>query len=373
MSIKTFIKSMAILSVFSAVVISVGYAYHKYDPFSEYKAFIKKPLHIKPKQLKHYAEEEQLIRAKLKLQLSERERSILAGIHWIISLADDDKNFDNFFSDFMLLLNNLSRSEDRIHQGEVVSLVAKHSLARAEKKLSELFKKDEESRWHFIGILQSLNHHPEFKENYLKFYKKNFGPILEATYKDDDEEYLKAIKDSLYQDIFDFLVQGSFLHYYLSKAEDSDLEFPPNKFQKYLKEFENFNYNTEHPVGEEFRSLGYLVTHVVLALTNYGEFPIDDGVNRKKAQAYIESSFEKTKNQLGDFDLFAEYILCLKIFNPGQDPRVKELEKFLFSLQRPNGSWGSERDFKTTSYTAIHPSGAALMALNQSNLVLPKP
>lgn len=366
MSFKIFMKGLCALVLIGLVVGAARYSLRAYDAFSPYRAFIKMPLAIKEKHLKHYAKEELMIRNKLKLDLSQRERSILAGLHWIIAFADDDKNFDFLFPDFMLLLNTLSNSENRAHQREVVNSIAKSSLARAEKKLNTFYSNDEESRGNFISILQSLHRYPEFKDSYFKFYKNNFGPILKEAYEDDDKDYIKALETASYKDIFDFLVHGTFFHYYLVKNKDTDLELPEDKLQNYLKKFESFNYNLDHPLGDEFRSLGYLATHVVLALTNYGEFALMDGVNKRKVQSYIESTFDKART-LGDFDLFTEYIWCLKIFNPGKDTRIKELENFIYALQRPDGSWGSKRDFTTNSYTAIHPSGAALMALNQSN------
>ncbi len=366
MSLKIYLRGIGVVLLISFIAGAASYSLRKYDAFSAYRTFIKLPLAIKEKHLRHYAKEERMIRNKLKLELSERERSILAGLHWVIRLTDEDTNFDFFFSDFMLLLNTLSQSENRVHQREVVSSIAKSSLARAGKKLHKLFSNDEESRASFIGILQSLNRHPEFKESYFKFYRQNFGPLLKEQYEDDDKDYQKAIATSAYHDIFNFLIQGTYLHYYLVNDSGADLNLPEDKLQYYLEKFEDFNYNLDHPLGDEFRSLGYLATHVVLALTNYGEFALKEGVNKRKVQSYIEASFDKAR-ALGDFDLFTEYIWCLKLFNP-RDPRIKELENFIFALQRPDGSWGSKRDFTTNPYTAIHPSGAALMTLNQSNI-----
>src|SRR5580704_2892855 len=106
-----FIKSrfVAVL-LFVSFIFLVGYARHKQDPFSAYRDLVKKPLLIKEKKLNHYAEEEALIREKLKLSLSDKEYSILSGIHWILGLADDDKNFKFLFPDFMLLIDALSNS-----------------------------------------------------------------------------------------------------------------------------------------------------------------------------------------------------------------------------------------------------------------------
>src|SRR6185436_2404269 len=111
---------------------------------------------------------------------------------------------------------------------------------------------------------------------------------------------------------------------------------PKDSFPEYLKAFEKFIYQDHQIEDPRFRDLGYLATHIPLVLTNYGEYELNNSMNAKNAKAYIESSFEKTR-QLGDFDLFAEYIQSLKMFNP-KDRRIKDLERFIYSLQRPDGS-----------------------------------
>lgn len=346
-------------------VLMLGYGHLTYEPFSEYKNFKQGPLDIRPKQLKYYPVEEKLIRDKLNLALSQRERAILAGLHWIISFADKDDNFNFLFPDFMLLMYKMTQAEDRAHQKEVAESIVKTSLTRAQDNLSKLFDKSDGARWAFIGLLPALVHYPDSQDKYHEFYKNHFKPNLTKEYRD-EKEYLEAIKKPHYKTLFDYLVQTSFLHYYLNKVKNPNIELPPDKFEWYLKEFEQFDY-PDHPArSQEFRDLGYLATHVVLALTHYGEFPIADSVNKRKVEAYIDSSLEKAK-ELGDFDLLAEYVQCLKIFNP-QDERIPELEEFIYSLQRPDGSWGSDRDFNTNPYTSIHPGGAALMALTQSNI-----
>jgi hypothetical protein len=365
---KLVMRTMLAAVIFGTVILLLGYAHQRLDPFFQYKNFTHKPLSIEPKQLKYYAEEEQLIRTKLKLELSQRERVILAGLHWLISFIDKDKNFDYLFPDFMLLMHNMTISDNRLHQQEVAQLIVKKSFVRAENKLSKLFRTDDDSRFEFVRLFHILVDYPEVQSSYFRFYQEYFESSLGSSYQADGTEFTQAIKQANYQVLFAYLVQTSFLHYYLAKVKNPSLRLPPNEFPKHLKEFENFNYALDQPLDYvQLRDLGYLVTHVVLVLTNYGEFAIREGSNRRKAQDYIDLSLEKVRYQLGDFDLLAEYIQCLKILKPKEDLRINDLENFLFDLQRPDGSWGSKRDFETNPYTAIHPSGAALMALNQSN------
>lgn len=359
---RTIIKFAPVLFILTSFTLWFGYAEAKRDPFSRYRDFVKKPFEItKPEQALHYGAEEELIRSKLKLELSQKERSILAGLHWILGLTDDNDAFSALFPDFLLFLDKMSASEDRIHQKEVVDKIIKKTFARASDNLDKLFNNEDMSRWRFIGLFPILLKHPEFQEKYYSFYNKHW-PDLKKAYAEKDN-FDQAIKNNNYHALFNYLVWPSFLHYYLRETKNI-LATPEDLFPTYLEKFKNFDYK-DHQIDESaFRDLGYLATHVVLALTNYGLLPIAESTNTEKVKNYLESSFEKAR-QLGDFDLFAEYIQSYKILGLAHGEKIKELENFIYDLQRPDGSWGSERDFNTHPYTAIHPGGAALMALNQ--------
>jgi len=364
---RNIVKYIPMIFILASITLWFGYAENRRDPFFRYRDFEKKALHItKPEKVQHYGAEEALIRAKLSFELSKKERAILAGLHWILGLVDEDIAFATLFPDLMLFLDKMTASQDRIHQKEVVNLIIKTSFARAAKQLDTLFSNQDMSRWRFIGLFPILLRHPEFQDEYFSFYQKKW-PDLEKKFYVKDFDINKAIKEDKYQALFDYLVWPSFLHYYLVEVKKSPLTVPEDLFSSYLQAFEKFDYK-EYAISQpEFRNLGYLATHVILALTNYGQAPIQDSINTQKVKKYIESSFEKTR-LLGDFDLFAEYIQSLKILHPEGDARIPDLENFLYDLQRPDGSWGSERDFSTHPYTAIHPGGAALMALNQKHL-----
>lgn len=356
-------RAIAILSILGLITISIGYAQYRYDPFAQYRDFVKKPLLIKPTPLKHFANEERLIREKLKLDLVPKERSILSGLHWVLGLTDDEKKFKELFPDFMLLIDSLSHGHGRVHQEEAARAISKRALSMSLDKLSDLFDDKPESGWRFLGLLPVVSQYPELLKGYLDFYQKQW-PKLNEDEPPSAKEFQKAVDEKRYQDLFDALVITSFPHYYRVKIKDSTVPLPPDRFPEYLKAYESIIYK-DHPIEDrDFRTLGYLVTHIPMVLTNYGEYKLPKGVNADKAKAYMESSFKKA-HKLGDFDMFAEYILCLKMFGPDDSPHIKELEKFIYGLQRPDGSWGSQRDFTTSAYTAIHPTGAALMALNQ--------
>lgn len=331
------------------------------DPFAAYRNFEKKPLDLKGEKLEHFDEEALLLREKLTLDLSRKERAILAGLHFVLNFVDADKHFKFLFPDFLLLMHAMSHSHGRVHQKEVAKAIIKKALKRGYAHLKEFFPQDEMAGWRFSGIFPVLAHYPEEEKRYFEFYKQQWPRIKDS--KAPDARVLReAMARSEYKELFNFLVFSSFPHWYLHKVKTPPVPMPEDKYPSYLKAFEEFTYKDHAYNSTQFRNLGYLATHIPLILTNYGEYPLKDSLNAKKAEDYINASFEKAR-LAGDFDLYAEYIQCLKMY--GKDARTSELEDFLYDLQRPDGSWGSDRDFKKNAYTAIHPSGAAMMALNQ--------
>lgn len=345
----------------SGIMLLMAASTDKEDPFQSYRDFTRGPLNIEAKKLNHFDEEAALIRQKLKLNLSKKERTILAGLHWALNLADDDKKFKFLFSDFLLLMHAMSHSHGRMHQAEVVDAILKKALARGYSSLSEYYPNDEEGGWRFSGIFPVLADYPAWQKRYFAFYEKQW-PRLSESKAPGVNEFSESMTKRNYKEIFNFLVFSSFPHWYLQKVKKPPVVLPEGNFPLYIKAFEQFTYKNHEIADPDFRNLGYLATHIPLVLTNYGEFRLEDSINARKAGAYIKASFEKAR-ELGDFDLYAEYIQCLKMYNKGL--ANKAYDNFLYGLQRPDGSWGSKRDFTTNAYTAIHPTGAALMALNQ--------
>ena len=153
-------------------------------------------------------------------------------------------------------------------------------------------------------------HYPKFEAAYRDFYHPQFS------FNDEGFNFQKALDSKSYQEMYEHLVYTSFLHYYLAKAKTPISRLPADSFLEDLKKLEQFEYKQDYAVkSDEFVQLGYLATHVLLVLTNYGQMAIKDGVNTRKAADYIIATFGKVRDQLGYLDLFAEYIQGLKIVN----------------------------------------------------------
>lgn len=340
--------------------ISASYPNSENDPFIKYRDFAATPFSPSPRALSHYGVVDKLIISKLKQKLSKKERSILQALHWLIGFADNDDNFDFISANFFILLHEMTASRERLHQKEVAALILQISLARAEKRLAEIYPKDENGKNKFLGLMQILLSYPQFAAAYQQFYQRQFRGITE------DFNFQKALKNNSYQEMYEHLINASFIFYYLANAKNPIAPLPKNSFLADLKMLEQFEYKTDYPVKSyEFVQLSYLATHVLLVLTNYGQFALRDSINARKAAKYLEATFDKVRDQLGYLDLFAEYIQGLKIANAVPRTKIEQLEDFLLKLQRPDGSWGTEQTFKSDPYTAFHPTWAVITALNQ--------
>lgn len=346
-------------------VLLVGYLRFKHDPFFAYRAPLKK---VESESLKHFQAVDEVIKNALSLELSPRERAIILGMRFVIRFADKDVNFKFIFPSYLLLLHEMTSSEDRKYQREIAQMAVRASLLRAQKILPELYLKNESGRWQLIGILHILLKYPEYKTSFFDFFRERFGNYPATYTQNEGISFSTAIKTRRYKILGDYLINSSFLHYYLAKINEPELVLPQDLFPRYLREFEQFDYDVTHPISDnQFIDSGFLATHVVLILTNYGEFAIKDDSNMRKAQAYLEATLNQVQHDLGYLDLLAEYVQCLKILNPGKDPRILDLEKLLLGLQRPDGSWSSWQDFKSNPYDAFHPTWSVLTAINHPN------
>lgn len=339
------------------------------DPFLAYRHWTSYSLSIKAVDLENNQNVEKLIREKQALNLTKKEVSILSGLHWLLGFIDDDKNFDDVFSDIIILFYELTRSEQRLIQNSVAKIVLKQSLERAIPKLEQLFPNTEEGRWDFIGILPIIADYSIYQQTYYSFYQKNFGGKPVINYQSGGVSFKQAVRNNQYEEIGDYLIDTSFLHYYLKKTQLNSSDnnilslLPKDNFKQYLKTFESFNYKHNLIDNDQYIDLAYLATHVVLVMTNYGETSIQSGINTQKVSEYIEVTYPKVRFKLGDLDLLAEYLQCLKIVSKNNS-NITSIEELLFSLQRSNGSWGTASDFKSEPYSIFHPTWAVLTGLN---------
>lgn len=329
------------------------------DSFAAYRDFSPDAAAPSERTLVHYSEADKLIEASLQKHLSKKEASILRALHWLIGFVDNNENFDSIAPYFFLLLHEMTASKGRVYQKRVAEHILKTSLTRAQKRLHKIYPNNTTGKNNFIGVLQILLEYPEYQAPYFEFYHRTMN------FKSEPFDFEKAIKSNSYQKICEHLVSASFLHYYLTKTKNPIAGLPQDTFVNDLKKFEQFRYQLNYATESlEFVQLGYLATHVLLVLTNYGQFALPNSLDARRGADYIVATFNKAKS-LGYLDLFAEYIQCLKMTHRASRTSISELEDFLYELQRPDGSWGTGQTLSSDPYTAFHPTWAVITALNQ--------
>ena len=334
------------------------------DSYERYRQVPQQGLQIQAMDLQHNQAIESQIRESLKQTSDPKEAAILGGLHWLLGFIDKQDNFEAVFSDFIILSAELARAEKRPLQRQVATQLLNATLARGAQQLSQLFPADNEGLWDFIGILQVAWASEVHRTAYVDFYQRQFASVDKLEY-DSELSFAESITKANYEVIGDYLIDTSFLYYFRQKYPGSDIHLPPEQFETYLQQLTQFDYNLSHQyASNEFSDLAYLATHVVLVLTNYGELAVIEGDNTKKVARYIDASYQDVRFKLGDIDLLAEYLQCLKILFKGNEPRVENTEEFLLSLQRSDGSWGSLKDFTEEPYIQFHPTWAVLTGLN---------
>jgi len=366
------IKIAALCIIAAAVCAVTAMLIRDVEPYATYQQpwLSNNDLSIQAIDSQYYGEIESELRRALKEVEQPKERAILAGMHWLLGFADDDANFTDVFTDLVLALHELTYTKLSSIRAELGRELVVISLLRALPKLNELFEPTEAGRWDFISLLPMLNDYPELEPGYHEFYQKWFSGLRDTSYQHPDGSFADALQAQDYAVIGDYLIDVSFLHYYLQQVSNSSLRLPPDTFPELLQQLTQFDYALPPPEQvDDYFDLAYLATHVILVKTNYGELELTkDDPNTERVAQYFDKTYRRVRFELGDLDLLAEYLQCLRLLSgSAQDPRIPELEAFILSLQRSDGSWGRRDDFSGDPYEQFHPTWAVLSALNEES------
>lgn len=361
-------KKLLLLALFLIAVGVVLVAYFS-DPYRHYKSLLPQSIELNSVQLRHHQPNLLQINTAFKSIKPQQKQidkldEILAGLHWLVVFIDDDERFVDLFSDFVIFSHELSRNKNYPVLSEIGEHLLTRCLQRAQYDLDKIFSSDPAGLWDFIGILPIVAEVPELREVYFQFYRSRFAKLPKQAYQSEGLAFNEAVASNNYQVIGDYLIDTSFLHYYLLKSDKPPIILPPDDFRVHMKAFEVFEYPMAlDSHSDAFSELAYLATHVVLVMTNYGELNLKADVNSDKVSHFLDASYAEVRFELNDLDLLAEYLQSLKILNSRQDSRIIETESFILSLQRSNGSWGTQADFAGDPYEAFHPTWAVLTAL----------
>ena len=295
-------------------------------------------------------------------ETDQKRKSILRGIQWLRDFSKTDENLYYVFSDFVLLLHELSLNTSDPEISLLTKSYLRDSYTRAAPHLSRIFDKDQTGKWDFISTLRlSLLYNIE-KDSFLQFYrsylpKRNVRPY--------NRSFETALAKEDYDLLGDYIIDYSFLHYLLRDFPKLDISLPQDRFQEMIKRISELEFRYSiHSDPDDLYDQNYYVTHIAYVLTNYGEDPFPNSPLRTKLKTYLLELFKYVRQDADDMDLLAEFVHCLKYLGLGERDEVQEAENFLIQQQNPDGSWGTQEDFQGDPYDIMHPTWAVTTALH---------
>lgn len=290
-----------------------------------------------------------------------RYLAILKGLRWCVIFCDDDKNFDFTFTNYVTMLDELSlRNPDSALAHIVHDLILKE-FDRALPRLSRLFSTNEDEYGRFISKLPIIYHHKVPVKPFKEFADRNFAGIA---FSDRLKEFRKAAKKRDYDRLTDLLVRTAFIDMDYRWGADKDFRLPPNHYQTIMKECADI------PFLHRYKDTGYFdqnyfATHVVLALTHYGQRPFQPSATGDKMFFYLTGQYETVRHRMDDLDLLCEYLYCFRQFAIRNAEFISEGEQYVMSLQRDDGAWGEVEDPDKDPYDRLHPTWTAITLLVQ--------
>ncbi len=290
-----------------------------------------------------------------------RERAILAGLHWMVRYLEEEKHFRSVFSDYVLALHELTLFDKQRPWVGVVRDILRRSFVRAWPAREKIFAKSVAGKWDFISVIHLLYQHEIPIDPYLRFYHSYF-PKGEKTR---GKTFARAFQDRDYDRLGDFLIDSSFLDLLLRRRPRTPFRLPPNRLAAYVREIERLpliHTFSSNPDG--YHHQNYFVTHVILSLNHYSESPLPETPLLRRMLGYLKREFATVRHRVDDIDLLAEFVYSFKCYGLEQEPRVWEAQQFLLSQQSSWGAWGKAADWRGDAYDAIHPTLAAITALN---------
>ena len=301
------------------------------------------------------------INSELKKTHPPSHTAILKGLKWSVLFVEKNKNFDYIFSDYLAMLYELTLNHNKpVIQKSAVQLV-NIALKRATHRLNKIFPKTLAGKWDYIAILPMIYQSKVPLTPFINFYKDYFPKENKEYY---DTSFQDALKTLNYDLLGDYLIDYYFVDWMERKFNHHPFNLPKNRFPKLIKKVTPLKY-IHKADSDDYHDQNYYVTHVILVLSQYGKRRLNNNSSlEKKLKAYIDKHYHEVRHEVGDLDLLAEFILCLKIYGEGNNPKIQEGKNYLISLQHSDGSWGTEEDKKGDPYDIFHPTWAVITTLN---------
>lgn len=294
-------------------------------------------------------------------KIDERDRAVLKGLRWCVIFCDDDENFDFTFSNYITMLDELSLHHPKAELEKIVHQIIIHEFDRVKPRLSGLFPADVDGYENFISILPIAYHHQVPIGPLKEFADRQFAKV---NLPDRLSEFRKAVKERNYDRLTDLVVDAAFKNMAYRWRADRDFRLPPDNYRTIMEECAKIPFLSKY--GQDaYHDQNYYATHVLLALNHYGQENLEPSLTADTVFFYLANQYKVVRDQVGDLDLLCEYLYCFKQFAPKGVEFIKEGERYVMTLQHPDGSWGTEEDFDGDPYDQLHPTWTAITLLVQ--------
>ncbi|TNE45334.1 MAG: hypothetical protein EP343_27360 [Deltaproteobacteria bacterium] len=302
---------------------------------------------------------------------AEEERAILRGLLWLTNYMKGKDAFEWVFCEYLFIVKTVHHFRRNKPLGKTLQALGTLIAKRIEKKLPLLYEKSHSEKWLFLNALPLLLRYGASQQRLLHFYKTHFPSSVAPPRT---MSYAAARRAKNMEVLGDYLIESSFLHGLHQRYPRLVVRLPPDRFLHYVKQLRGLPFPYQYAKNKDhYSSQNYFLTHVIAALTLYGEEPLVLSPLTQKIWRYWEREWSTLRNKVGDFDLLAEVLFCYKLYGRGHTSKVKDGLRYLLKKQNPDGSWGSPKDLAGSHYRVIHPTWTALTALAAPNASRPIP
>lgn len=300
------------------------------------------------------------LRAAMTRTASRLERALLAGLHWVVKLIDDDDNFDEAFGDYTTMMSEMAIYGKGSTPGKLAAELLRSAFHRARDRLPWIFEKDLADKGDFITILYMLYKFNIPKGPFIKFYRTYFPKGQPRPHKATFEQ---AFRKKNYDVMGTHLIDEAFLDIFELKHPGNPFKLRKSKLKRYIGMLDKLPFIHSKSNVKGFSDQNYFITHIVLAINHYGETPFPDTALTRRIYKYLVKHLPVIRHEVKDLDLLAEFVYCFRIYGKADRPDVQEAVTYMLDLQHGDGSWGTDEDFSGTLYQVMHPTWAVLTGL----------
>ena len=287
----------------------------------------------------------------------ERYLAVLRGFRWCVAFCDDDSKFDFTFSNYVVMLDELTRYRARPVLAGIVHTLIVREFERALPRFSTIFSTDADGYEDFISVLPIAYRHQVPAKPLKEFASHHFGAVTPI---DRLHEFRQTVKKRDYDHLTDLVVWAAFLNMAYRWHVDRDFTLPPDNYSTIMAECGSIPFAARFD-QDAYHDQNYYATHVLLALNHYGQRPVLASVTADKVFFYLAGNYDVVRYRVGDFDLLCEYLYCFRQFAPEGVQFISEGESYVLSQQRGMAPGVLRKILKVTPTTNSIPPGRLLL------------